>query len=162
VIIVSDTSPLVGLAAIEQLQLLHKLYGRVVIPQAVYNEVVAGGDEPGAIEIQTVEWIEVRSVANRVAVTLLELELDLGESEAIALATELNADLLLLDERKGRAVAARLGLLFVGVLGVLVEAKQSGLIPALKPLLDDLVVNAGFRVRTNLYARVLREVGETP
>jgi predicted nucleic acid-binding protein len=162
VIFVSDSSPIVGLAAIKQLHLLRELYGRFVIPQAVYEEIVAGVDEPGAEEVKTVDWIEIQSVANRVAVTVLQLELDLGEAEAITLATELNADVLLVDERKGRAVATRLGLPVVGVLGVLVEAKQRGLVPALKPLVDDLVINAGFRLRTSLYTRVLKEVGETP
>jgi predicted nucleic acid-binding protein len=97
---------------------------------------------------------------NRVLVTALQAELDEGEAEAIALAIQLKAHLLLLDERRGRAVASRLGLRFIGLLGVLVEAKQKGYISRVKPLLDHLIAKAGFWVSHQLYARVLREVGE--
>lgn len=90
----------------------------------------------------------------------LELELDPGEAAAIALAIELKADLLLLDERRGRTVASRFGLRFVGLLGVLIEAKQQGYLGAVKPILDDLITRAGFWVSQPLYERVLQAAGE--
>ncbi|MGH9941302.1 MAG: DUF3368 domain-containing protein [Pyrinomonadaceae bacterium] len=106
-IMVSDTSPLVNLAAIGRLSLLHQLYGKIVIPQAVYDEiVVAGVGLPGATEMPSLDWIEMRDVRDRKLVVAQTLELDLGEAEAIALAIEHKADLLLLDERRGRKVAA--------------------------------------------------------
>jgi len=161
VIVVSNTSPITNLAAVEQLDLLRQLYGTVLIPQAVYGELIAGGGgQPGAREVQTLEWIETRAVTDHALVTALQIELDNGEAEAIALTKELAADLLLLDERRGRAVAARLDLRFVGLLGVLIEAKQKGTIPAVKPVLDDLMAKAGFWISQRLYVRVLQAAGE--
>jgi predicted nucleic acid-binding protein len=128
VIVVGNTSPLTNLAAVGQLDLLRQLYGKVLIPQAVYGELTgSSGGQPGAIEMQPLEWIETRPGANRALVTALQMELDAGEAEAIVLAKELAADLLLLDERRGRAVVARLDLRFVGLLGVLIEAKKLSL-----------------------------------
>lgn len=158
-IVVSDSSPITNLAAIGQLDLLRQLYQNVFIPAAVYRELTAAsGSHPGAI-VQSLDWIEARDVANRLLVTALRIDLDEGEEEAIALAQEISADLLLLDERRGRAVAGRFGLRVVGLLGVLVDAKQQGLIPEVKPLLDALV-RAGFRISQDLYARVLQAAGE--
>jgi predicted nucleic acid-binding protein len=99
-------------------------------------------------------------VMDHALVVALQMELDEGEAEAIVLTKELAADLVLLDERRGRVVASRLGLRFVGLLGVLIEAKQKGSIPAVKAVLDDLVAKAGFWVSQQLYARVLQAAGE--
>ena len=126
-IVVSNTSPITNLAAIGQLEMLRQLYAKVLIPQAVYGELTFGGViQPGGREAQTLPWIETKQVTDWVLVTALQMELDPGEAEAIALAVELKAYLLLLDERRGRVVASRLGLHFVGLLGVLSEAKQQG------------------------------------
>ena len=161
-IVVSDTSPITSLAAIGQLDLLQKLYSKILIPEAVYQELT--GTEtpvPGSCEVKTLEWIEVRQVTNRSLVTtLLGQQLDEGECEAIALFIEVNAELLLIDERQGRAEADRLGLRITGLLGVLVEAKRKRFILAVKPVLDDLIATAQFRVANALYARILQIVGE--
>ena len=160
-IVVSNTSPITNLAAIGQLDMLRQLYAKILIPQAVYGELTFGdGNQPGGQEVQTLAWIETRHVADRVLVTALQLELDPGEAEAIALAVEVKAELLLLDERRGRMVASRLGLHVVGLLGVLSEAKQQGYLSAVKPILEDLVTTAGFWVSPRLYARVLQAAGE--
>lgn len=160
-IVVSDTSPLVNLAAIGKLDLLHQLYGKILVPDAVYREIVhVGAGEPGAYEVAVFEWIERQVVTNRAVVTALELELDSGEAEAIALALEVGADLVLIDERKGRFVAGRMGVQFVGLLGILIEAKQRGLLPAVRPVLDDLKQNAGFWIRDQLYQHILQLTGE--
>jgi uncharacterized protein len=143
VIVVTDTSPLVNLAAIEQIDVLRTLYETILIPQAVYDEVErvrVGGHS--AVGLHALEWIAIRPVTGRVVVTALQNELDVGEAEAIALALELRADLLLLDERRGRSVASRFGVRCIGLLGVLIEAKRRGCIPAVKPLIDDLMVRA--------------------
>lgn len=160
-IIVSDTSPINNLAAIAHLDLLHHLYGTVIIPEAVYRELT----EPefpvaGATEVQTFDWIQTRQVNNRAVVQALLTELDLGEAEALALALELEADQVLIDENQGRRVAARLNLKFTGILGILIEAKSQGLISLVKPLLDSLINQASFWITESLYNRVLEIADE--
>ena len=160
-IVVSNTSPITNLAAVNQLPLLQQIYGTLVIPQAVYDELTGVGKSvAGSTEVQTLAWIQSQKVANEALVTALELELDPVEAEAIALAIELKAGLLLLDERRGRTVASRFGIKFIGILGVLIEAKHKGVISAVKPVLDDLILAAGFWVKQPLYSRVLQTVGE--
>jgi uncharacterized protein len=160
-IVVSNTSPLLNLAIIGRLDLLRHLYGAILVPQAVYDElVVAGQGKPDASEIKALNWIETKQPANSPLVTSLKLELDDGEAEAIALATDLKADLLLLDERQGRIVAGRLGLTVVGLLGVLFEAKQKNLIARICPLMDELMQIAGFWISPRLYAHVREVAGE--
>ncbi len=160
-IVVSNTSPIINLAAVGQLNLLHQLYGELIVPQAVYDEIVVAGEGlPGSAEVATSDWIHPQSAANRTAVTALQSELDPGEAEAIALAVELNADMLLLDERIARRIASRFGLPFVGILGVLLEAKAQGLVVDVKPIVDQLISQAGFWIDSRLYARVLQAAGE--
>lgn len=150
-IVVSDTSPINNLAAINQLDLLCQLYSTVIIPEAVYRELT-DPDFPvaGATEVQTFDWIQTRRVNNRAVVDALQNELDIGEAEAIALALELSAEQVLIDERLGRIVAARLNLRYTGILGILIEAKSQGLIPVVKPQLDALSNQAGFWITESL------------
>jgi uncharacterized protein len=163
VIVVSDTSPLSSLAIVGQLSLLQQLYGKVIIPTAVASELANTEPEDSRVTaVLSSTWIETQSVTNRTLVEMLQNEgkLDLGESEAIALSVELNVDELLIDERLGRREAKRLGLPIIGVLGVLVVAKGRGLISAVKPIMDDLILQAGFRVSNRLYAEVLQAASE--
>jgi len=106
------------------------------------------------------DWIQIRPVTDDTLVASLHLELDEGEAQAIALAIQLPAELLLLDERRGRAIAARLNLKIVGLLGALIEAKHRGFLAAIKPVLDDLITVAGFWISHELYDRVLQVAGE--
>jgi uncharacterized protein len=160
-IVVSNSSPLVSLGAIGRLDLLRTLYGTISIPRAVHYEVaVRGSGRPGAAEVQSFDWISSRDVGDPNLATVLQGKLDLGEAEAIALALELQADLLLMDERLGRIEAARFGLRFIGTLGVLIEAKARGHLQEIKPVLDELRTNAGFRMSEALRARVLQETNE--
>jgi predicted nucleic acid-binding protein len=130
-IVVSDTSPLTNLAAIGQFDLLHQLYGQVHIPEGVWHELSAEGKRwPGRDEVAAAGWVERRTVLNESLVMALRRDLDRGEAETIALALELQAELVLLDEREGRRAAQRLGLQVVGVVGILLEAKTKGAIEA--------------------------------
>jgi predicted nucleic acid-binding protein len=131
------------------------------VPRAVHEEAASVRPEaPGAAEVRTAAWIQVRAVSDQLLVTALSLHLDVGEAEAIALAVESDADLLLMDERRGRVAALRLGRRVVGVLGALVEAKHRDLITEVRPLLDALASEAGFRISPELGARVLIAAGE--
>ena len=160
-IVVSNSSPLVSLSTIGHIELLRDLYGTIIIPRAVHHEVtVQGLGRPGAAEVQTCDWIARRDVGDPGVVIALLGKLDAGEAESIALAAELHADLLLMDERLGRAEAARFGLRFIGTLAVLIEAKSKGYLGEIKPILDELQTSAGFRVSVALRARVLQEAGE--
>lgn len=163
-IVISDTSVITNLAAIHHLKLLSQLYNQVTIPEAVYRELVdIEPPVPGTLEVQGAAWLEVRALVNRGVVEHLEndVRLDPGEAEAIALAIELNADLLLIDERRGRAAADRLGIKITGLLGILVEAKPKNLITAVKPLMDALIATSEFRVSSALYNQILSRVNET-
>jgi uncharacterized protein len=125
---------LTNLAAIGQFDLLHQLYGEVHIAEGVWQELNATGPRwPGRNEVAAGDWIERHSVQNQTVVTALRRDLHKGEAETIALALELGADLVLLDEREGRHAAQRLELRVAGVVGVLLEAKSKGAVDAIRP-----------------------------
>lgn len=154
-LIVSDTSPIINLAAINHLYLLPKLFGRIVIPQMVYQEIVIdGAGEPGSDEIQTAQWVEIQRCTNQDIINILNSELDPGEAEAIALALELDADYLLIDERDGRQKALDYHLKPLGVLGILLRAKEARLISDICTLMDRLRLEAGFHIHQSLYDQV--------
>ncbi len=160
-VIVSDTSPIINLAIIGQLDLIPRLFHRVILPQAVFDEIVYdGAGLPGAAEIRQAPWIEIRTCQNMVLINLLSQELDPGESEAIALALEIHADFILMDEDLGRKIALRYHLQPLGVLGILLRAKKEGYILEVKPCLDDLIQQAGFFIHDKLYQDVLQIAGE--
>jgi len=160
-IVVSNTSPLFYLSIIGHLDLLRQLYGEIVIPTTVFNEITnVGNTDASARVVPTLSWIKIQSATEQEFVNTLRAELDSGEAEAIALAVELNADRLLMDERLGRAAATRAGLQVTGVLGILIAAKRNNLIQEVKPLLDALIEQVGFWLDARLYAEVLQAVGE--
>ncbi|GIK76228.1 MAG: DUF3368 domain-containing protein [Chloroflexota bacterium] len=160
-IVVSDASPLINLVIIGHLNVLQQLYGRVIVPQAVYDEVVIkGAGQPGAMEVAQADWIDIKPITNRPLVTSIEGELDKGESEAIVLAVELKATLLLIDDQKGRVVANRLGVNSIGLLGVLIKAKHEGMVTAVASLMDELRSKAGFWIADDLYYHILQVAGE--
>ena len=157
-IIVSDTTAITHLAKINALDLLNSLYNEILIPQTVYDELTKNGKtQPGALQIMNASWIKVVPVTNPVVVAKLKARLDLGESEAIAL--EKNADILIIDEVAGRAVAKKLVNNIIGMIGILLEAKNAGLIEAIKPYLINLRAT-GFRMNDELFQFALKKAGE--
>ena len=160
-IVVSNTTPLIGLASIQRFQLLEQLFGEIHIPQAVYDEaVVAGREEGGARrEVLAATWIKTLSVKDRLAVEMLLGELDLGEAEAIVLAREIGADWVLMDEKKGRRKLAQLGMPKIGTLGILLKAKQVGLLSTIQPEIVRLR-RLGFSISQSVVETVLQQAGE--
>jgi predicted nucleic acid-binding protein len=160
-IIVSNTSPLSSLAKIDRSILLQQIYSQIIIPQAVYNELLdIRAGEKVTSAIQNASWITSRQAIDSRLVSHLEENLDRGEAEVIALAVELNADRLIIDERLGRREAKALGLSITGVLGVLLIAKKRGAIANVKEEIDRLISESAFRVSDRLYRSILQEVGE--
>ncbi|MBE9086136.1 DUF3368 domain-containing protein [Tolypothrix sp. LEGE 11397] len=162
-VIISDTSVITNLISIEHIFLLQSLYERVIIPQAVYQEL--SRCHPIILsellaEISPV--LEIRTVIdkNKVEELKQQAKLDQGESEAIILALELKTDLLLIDERRGRAEAQRLGIRITGLLGVLLEGKTKGFIVSVKPLMDKLIESSTFWISPVLYEKILVLAGE--
>ena len=128
-IVVSDSGPLIALAKASLLNLLKELFGEIKVPRAVWVEVVERGrGKPGSEEVARARWIEMRDVSDQLAVEILRREMGPGEAEAIVLARELEADLVLIDDEKPREVARQLGLKVAGTIAILVKAWRTGLL----------------------------------
>lgn len=160
-ILVLDASPLITLARIGSLHLLRQLAGQIIIPDAVYAESVSlVQGRPGSIEIAQANWIIHRTVENQTRVEQLHTRIGLGEAEAIILAREIGADaIVVLDDATARRIAEQEGCRIVGLLGLLVMAKQRSLLSAVRPLLDAMR-SSGFFVSDELYTIILRQVAE--
>jgi uncharacterized protein len=161
---ISNSSPLIHLAGIGRLDLLREWYQQVLIPPAVWREVVEEGQgRPGAREVDEAAkqaWVRVVATKDDALVRLLRRDLDDGEAEAIALALEQVCDVILLDESEARMVAGTFSLQKTGTVGLLIRAKQEGKIASLKVELDRLRDNVGFWLHDDLYRQVLSAVDE--
>ena len=161
-VVIADTGPLIALARIGRLDLLRRLYGRIVVPPAVHAELAVDSNRPGAKVLAgafAAEWIVVAAVVD----ASLRLELDQllgpGEAEAIALAEREGARFLLVDDARGRRTARARGIPVVGVAGVLLVAKSRGELSAVGPVLDRLS-DAGYRLSPRLVAATLSRAEE--
>lgn len=157
--IVADTGPIIAFARMGRLDLLRQVFGELLIPDAVYEElVVKGKRRPGAAEVERGEWIHRRTVTDRAAITQLPPDLHPGEREAIILAQELRVQLLI-DEDRGRRISAAHGIEFLGSLRVLAEAKRLGLIDQAKPIVEAMLT-AGYWIDEELLSLFLQEIEE--
>ena len=132
-IVVSDTTPLISLMKIGQLELLEKMFGEIVIPDAVYNELTSNEDFAGEADaIKNSNSIKRVSIKERRVVDVLQRAtgLDLGESEAIVYSDENKADLLMMDESSGRRVAKQMNIPVIGTIGILELANSRGILSA--------------------------------
>ena len=152
-LVVSDTSPVTALLQIGQAGLLSTLFGRVLIPPAVRDELLR-------FHSSLPDYLGVREIQNRQIAEMLGRELDRGEAEAIVLAEESRAEHLLIDEKRGRAMAEARGLKVIGLLGVLLMAKSAGYIPSVGQLIAELESRAGFFVSDAVKQIVLTAAGE--
>ena len=161
--VVSNTSPLLNLAIIDRLILVKQQFGKIVIPNEVLTELKIDENLPGSQQLREAiasGWITSQQVKDRALVKLLRRDLDRGESEAIALATQLNATWLLLDERDGRKIARTLGSKITGVLGIILKGWHKGEVESVKELIERLRTKANFHVSPKLEQQILLETGE--
>lgn len=155
--VVSNSTPLIAFARIGELELLRRIVAQVVIPAAVWDEITGATNRAGADEVQRAPWIEVRTPTS-VGGDLTAL-LDQGEAQTIALAEELGASEVLLDERAARALATARGLRIIGSAGLLVRAKERGLIDAVHPYLQRMRTQ-GVRFSDRFVRALLNQIGE--
>lgn len=161
-IVISDTTPIISLLKINQLELLHHLFGEVQIPDAVYEELISNAKfQKEAEKILRVEYVKKVIVEDKKSVTLLRRAtgLDTGESEAIILSDEIKADLLLMDELKGRQVAKQMGLNIMGTVGILMTAFDEELLSAeeIEQCIDVLRSN-GRHISEKLYEQLMEKI----
>lgn len=150
--VVSNASPIIALAQIGYLDFLAQIFQTVIIPPAVATEISPSVIRP--------PWIELQNLSQPIGPQILRASLGPGESETISLALEMNAGLVILDERAGRRLAHSLGLPVIGTLGVLLNAKRRGLLTSIKPCLDQLL-EFDFHISPALYDRILQDANET-
>jgi uncharacterized protein len=160
-LVVSDTSPIRALAHLRQVELLQILFGDIHVPPAVASELRNPPIGSPTVDIGTFGFLLVSAPRDQRRVEELLRTLDLGESEALVLAQELACPAVLMDEAAGRATARCLGLLPIGTLGILVQAKQRGIVVSVMPLLDRLQTEIDFFVSSALRTEVLRLAGES-
>jgi predicted nucleic acid-binding protein len=160
-VVVSDTSPIRALAHLQLIDVLAKLFHDVLVPPGVASEL---SEPPGSfrrIDLNAFPFLSVRAPSDESRVKELCQELDRGEAEAVALAQEVGADAVLIDEKTGRIVARRLGLAPLGTLGILLRAKNQGLCKEIRPLMAVLQSELRFFISPALRAEVLKLAGET-
>lgn len=158
---ISNSSPLILYASIGRLELLRRLFGELLVPASVYDEVVVkGAGKPGAAAVAVAPWIRSQAAANRQVVASFLGEVDPGEAEAIALAIEIGGQVVvIIDDRKGR-LASEHSFEVVGSAGVRLLAKRQALISVVRPILDELRA-AGLRLSDWAYQRVLSDASES-
>lgn len=157
-IVVVDSSVLVALAGIGRFALLEQIFGEILIPQAVYDEVTVD-QSPASQEVSGADWIHTVRVKDRLAVEVLLDEMHLGEAEVIVLAHEARAQLVAMDDMRGRRKLDALGIRKIGTLGILLSALRQGMIPALKPEIDALL-HMGFNLSQSVIDMFLTQEGE--
>ncbi len=158
-IVVSDTSPIRALHFLAQIKLLDQLFGTVVVPPIVADELARPRPPFSPVDVSTLPNFEIRTPHDQQLVQKYVETIDTGEAQAIVLAIELKATLLI-DEVAGRTAAAAAGVPYMGVLGVLSLAKHQRLISEVRPLLDRLRLELRFRIAQKLYDQFLKSIGE--
>ena len=143
---------------IDELDLLKKLYQKIIIPRTVYDELVVLDVQKELLD--STDWIEIQEIKNYELYFEIAELVDKGEAEAMVLALETKADFLLIDEQKGRLLAAEYGIKITGILGVLLLAKKAGYISEIRVYMERLRDIAGFHINPKLFAAIMKKTGE--
>lgn len=158
--VVVNTTPLIALSHVGQLDILKKLYGEIIIPKAVYRELSVKTESTCKKAVdRSLEWIRVENIKNQMAKTMYKTQLHDGEVEVMILSKEIAADVVIIDDANAKKHAKYLGLPVTGTLGVLIKAKREGLINELKPILYQMTEN-GIYISQSLIELCLKQVGE--
>jgi len=155
--VVVNTTPIISLAAINHLHVLEKLFGKIIIAEAVYQEIKA--KQSHAYHEVDSPFIEVQKIEGYLYKELLLNQLDSGEAETIILAKEIEADFVIIDENLGYKFANNDGLKTIRTLSILLKAKEKNIISEIKPLLDEMIIK-GRWYSTNVYQTFLARAGE--
>ena len=158
--VIVNATPLIALCHVKRLSLLQELYGEIVIPKAVYDEIAVKEDSVCKIEVErSWEWIKIQEVQKNIGKQLFKSQLHAGEVEVMLLAMEQNADVVIIDDKNAKNYAKYLGLPVTGTLGILMKAKQCGYIEKLKPILEELN-EKNIYISHELIELCLKQVGE--
>lgn len=144
-VIISDTSCFITLSGAGELDLLHKVYGQIYTTTEVAEPLP--------------DWVQIENVQDKSKQLLLEMQIDKGESSAIALSLETENSIVILDDYKARKIADKLGLIYTGTVGVIIKAKLKGIIPSIKPLMEKIKEN-GFHLTTEIEIIAFKEAQE--
>lgn len=154
--VVVNATPLINFASINRLDILQSLFSEIVVPFHVWDEVVTNGSKYETSKIiKLAKFVKVRKADDELLYKTLLVDINRGEAEAIVLALEINAELIILDEKEARNFAEYYGLNFTGTVGCLLKAKQKGIIENLKPVLDDIMLKGNFWLSDAVYNRAI-------
>ncbi|MDD5434863.1 MAG: DUF3368 domain-containing protein [Nitrospira sp.] len=160
--VVCDTNIIIDFSKIGQLNLIKEVFDEVLIPHEVKEELMAGeadGVEDADLKKVLTEWISIKTIKDRFAYENLKIHIDKGEAASIILYKETNADLLAINDLKARGIARALEVRIIGTLGILLLAKDRGLINEIKPIMEKLRT-IGAYISSSLYNRILKDAGE--
>lgn len=150
--VICNTTPIISLLKIDKLHILEKLYGRIIVPKAVYDEIEKGRNKKYYLDIKSLPWIEISKIRNTDS-RLYFLDLDNGEAEVLILANEMGADLVIIDEIMGRRYAKQFDLNLTGTIGVLLKAKEKKIIDSVMDLIFRLT-NKGTWISPKLIEKI--------
>lgn len=154
--VIANTTPLIALANIDRLELLYKLYGTIIIPRAVMDEIVR---DPAKKRVQDSSWIKIEAIRDNSQKDIFRARLHAGEIEVMILAREQKADLVIMDDDAAKKTAKFLGLNVTGTLGILLKAKKEGYLEKVKPVMNELVLD-GMYISDEIKEYVLKAAGE--
>lgn len=158
--VVVNTTPLIALSHVGQLDLLKYMYGEIIIPEAVYRELSVKTESVCKKAVDSsLDWIRVDKIQNQLAKSMYKTQLHDGEVEVMILSKEIDADVVIIDDANAKKHAKYLDLPVTGTLGILIKAKQKGYIEKLKPILDQMVQN-GIYISQRLIRMCLEQAGE--
>ncbi len=157
--VVVNSTPLIILGNIDGLKILQELYGEIIIPRAVFEEVTSKDDDAKLKLSQNLSWIKVLEVQDKSNRKMYQAKLHDGEVEVMMLSNEISADLLVIDDNAAKKTAKFLGFTVTGTLGVILKAKSEGIIPQVKPILDE-ILRQGFYISSKLIETVLKTSNE--